>query len=103
GRIPLQFRHRAVPRPRLFHPVPAHGAGARVHAAGPVRPGPVVTRAPIGLILCAAAFIAVPWVISNEFYLNLASQILIYALLALSVNLLLGFGGMVSLGHAAYV
>ena len=44
-----------------------------------------------------------PWIIGNEYYVNLASQILIYALLALSLNLLLGYGGMVSLGHAGYL
>ena len=33
----------------------------------------------------------------------MASQVLIYALFALSINLMLGFGGMVSLGHAAYL
>ena len=44
-----------------------------------------------------------PLVIRNEFYLNLASQILIYALLAVSLNLLLGYGGMVSLGHASFL
>jgi len=57
----------------------------------------------IALIVCAAALIAVPLVIKNEFYLNLASQILIYALLAVSLNLLLGYGGMVSLGHASFI
>ncbi len=36
----------------------------------------------------------------TSIYVNLASQILIYALLAVSLNLLLGYGGMVSLGHA---
>ena len=54
-------------------------------------------------LICAAVLIAVPLVISNEFYINLASQILIYALLAVSVNLLLGYGGMVSLGHASFL
>ena len=73
------------------------------HAAGPVRPGADVTRKAIGLILCAAALIAVPFVVTNEFYLNLASQILIYALLAVSLNMMLGYGGMVSLGHASYL
>jgi len=62
-----------------------------------------VTRKAIPSILCAAALIAVPLVVTNEFYLNLASQILIYALLAVSLNLLLGYGGMVSLGHAAFI
>src|SRR5437588_943052 len=49
------------------------------------------------------ALIAVPLVIAGEFYVNLASQILIYALLAVSLNLLLGYGGMVSLGHASFL
>jgi branched-chain amino acid transport system permease protein len=39
----------------------------------------------------------------GEFYIGLASRILIYALAATSLNLILGFGGMVSFGHAAYV
>jgi branched-chain amino acid transport system permease protein len=60
-------------------------------------------RLPIALLLGAAVALLVPWAITNEFYVNLASQIFIYALLALSVNLLLGFGGMVSLGQAAYL
>jgi branched-chain amino acid transport system permease protein len=57
----------------------------------------------IALIVCAALLIALPSFIRNEFYVNLASQVLIYALFALSVNLMLGYGGMVSLGHAAYL
>jgi branched-chain amino acid transport system permease protein len=62
-----------------------------------------VKRGTIVLVLVAAALVAVPFVIRNEFYLNLASQILIYALLAVSLNLLLGYGGMVSLGHASFL
>jgi len=53
---------------------------------GPVRPGPVMTRGVLALILIAAVLIAVPLAITNDFYLNLASQILIYALLAVSLN-----------------
>ena len=60
-------------------------------------------RAAVALALCVLALLAVPWVIGNEFYVNMASQVLIYALLALSINMLLGYGGMVSLGHAAYL
>jgi branched-chain amino acid transport system permease protein len=62
-----------------------------------------MTRGWIALVIIAIALLAVPLVVRNEFYLNLASQILIYALLAVSLNLLLGYGGMVSLGHAAFV
>ncbi len=62
-----------------------------------------MNRTAIAVALAAAACVAVPWIITNDYYVNLASQILIYALLALSVNLLLGYGGMVSLGHAAFL
>jgi branched-chain amino acid transport system permease protein len=62
-----------------------------------------VRRSALFLCICAVVLIAVPLVIKNEFYINLASQILIYALLAVSVNLLLGYGGMVSLGHASFL
>ena len=40
--------------------------------------------------------------LDEPFYLVLASRIMIYALAATSLNLLVGFGGMVSFGHAAY-
>ena len=60
-------------------------------------------RNAIVLVAVGIVLIAVPFVVTNEFYLNLASQILIYALLALSLNLLLGYGGMVSLGHASFL
>jgi branched-chain amino acid transport system permease protein len=36
------------------------------------------------------------------FYVSFASRIVIYALAATSLNLILGFGGMVSFGHAAF-
>jgi len=60
-------------------------------------------RSAIALLVIAAVLVAIPLVIRNEFYINLASQILIYALLAVSLNLLLGYGGMVSLGHASFL
>jgi branched-chain amino acid transport system permease protein len=37
------------------------------------------------------------------FYVSFASRVLIYALAATSLNLVLGYGGMVSFGHAAFV
>jgi branched-chain amino acid transport system permease protein len=39
----------------------------------------------------------------GDFYINLASQIFIASLFAASLNLLVGYGGLVSLGHAAWV
>lgn len=37
------------------------------------------------------------------FYVSFASRVLIYALAASSLNLILGYGGMVSFGHAAFL
>ena len=39
----------------------------------------------------------------NVFVLTLFTRIMIYALAAASLNLILGYGGMVSFGHAAYL
>jgi branched-chain amino acid transport system permease protein len=44
---------------------------------------------------------AVPWWIGSAYYVNVASQILIMAVFALALNVLVGDGGLVSLGHAA--
>ena len=53
------------------------------------------------LVLAAAPFIF-GW-INQPFYLDLLSRALILGIAAVSLNLILGFGGMVSLGHAAYI
>ena len=55
------------------------------------------------LAICAVGLLVLPWIVGNEFYINMATQVLIYALFALSINMMLGYGGMVSLGHAAYL
>ena len=39
----------------------------------------------------------------DSFYTGLVARILILAIAALSLNLLIGYGGMVSFGHAAYI
>ncbi len=41
--------------------------------------------------------------VAGEFYINLASQIFIFAVFAASINLLLGYGGLPTLGHASYL
>jgi branched-chain amino acid transport system permease protein len=40
---------------------------------------------------------------NQPFYLDLVRRIMIFAIAALSLNLILGYGGMVSFGHAAYL
>jgi branched-chain amino acid transport system permease protein len=56
----------------------------------------------IGVALIGASFLLPPF-FAGDFYINLASQILIAGIFALSLNLLVGFGGMTSLGHASYL
>ncbi len=60
---------------------------------------------PVSLALLVAA-LALPSVLTafgQEFYIGFATRVLIFALAASSLNLVLGFGGMVSLGHAAFL
>ena len=55
-----------------------------------------------GWIVLALALVGLP-LVAGEFYVNLASQILIAAIFAASLNLLVGYGGLPSLGHASYL
>jgi branched-chain amino acid transport system permease protein len=41
-----------------------------------------------------------PLWVGNSYYVNIASQILLYAVFALGLNALVGYAGLVSLGHA---
>ena len=49
-----------------------------------------------GLVLLAS----VPLWVGSTYYVNISSQILFYAIFALGVNVLAGYAGLVSLGHA---
>mgnify|MGYP001397182754 CR=1 FL=1 len=64
----------------------------------PLRVGPALL-----LLAALAAFPFVMQAIDEPFYVVLASRILVFALVATSLNLLVGFGGMVSFGHAAFL
>jgi branched-chain amino acid transport system permease protein len=44
--------------------------------------------------------IALPYWMPGIYYVNVASQILLYAVFALGLNVLVGYAGLVSLGHA---
>jgi branched-chain amino acid transport system permease protein len=44
-----------------------------------------------------------PWVLPGQYYVGIATHVLVYAMLALSLNILIGYGGMTSLGHAVYM
>ena len=56
------------------------------------------------LVLVILALVPVFVAISgNYFYLDVATRLIILAIAAVSLNLILGYGGMISFGHAAYL
>jgi branched-chain amino acid transport system permease protein len=59
-----------------------------------------VRRIPWGLLVLLAAFF-VP-ALGSRYYTFLANDVVIWALFATSLNLLVGYTGLVSFGHAAY-
>ena len=60
-------------------------------------------RRTFAMVLLLIAFpLAMQW-LGYLFYVSFASRVLIYAIAATSLNLVLGYGGMLSFGHAAFV
>jgi branched-chain amino acid transport system permease protein len=57
---------------------------------------------PLAVFVALAIFPLVMQAMDALFYVSLASRVLIYAIAATSLNLVLGYGGMVSFGHAAF-
>jgi branched-chain amino acid transport system permease protein len=54
----------------------------------------------LALVAALAVAATLPVWLSSTYYVNIASQILFYAIFALAVNVLAGYAGLVSLGHA---
>ncbi|MBP6706432.1 MAG: branched-chain amino acid ABC transporter permease, partial [Achromobacter sp.] len=54
------------------------------------------------LLALLAVFPLVAPALGLDFYISFVRRVLIYALAATSLNLILGYGGMVALGHAAF-
>jgi branched-chain amino acid transport system permease protein len=54
----------------------------------------------IAAAIAIVALVALPYAIKEVYYVNIASQILLYAVFALGLNILVGYAGLVSLGHA---
>ena len=52
-------------------------------------------------VLLVCILVAAPHFLSEAFVLQ-ATDVLVFVLLAVSVNLLIGYGGMISMGHAAF-
>jgi branched-chain amino acid transport system permease protein len=54
----------------------------------------------IAFAVALVALVTVPYWMPGEYYVNVSSQILFYAVFALGLNVLAGYAGLVSLGHA---
>jgi branched-chain amino acid transport system permease protein len=68
--------------------------------SAPVRRAPSLLRF---LPLAVLALLALLPFVIGEYFVNLASQVIIAIVFASSLNLLAGYGGLTSLGHAAFL
>jgi len=59
-----------------------------------------MTAKTVAIALAVACLATLPWWVGGSYYINISSQILLYGIFALGVNILAGYGGLVSLGHA---
>src|SRR3954447_5282777 len=55
------------------------------------------------VVLLAAIVLALPLLVSSTFHLRVAALVFIFALAVIGLNLLMGFAGQVSLGHAGFM
>jgi branched-chain amino acid transport system permease protein len=54
------------------------------------------------LVVALAAMLAVP-LTGDAFYIRLATRILVFGIIAMGLNVIVGYAGLVSFGHAAFV
>jgi len=57
----------------------------------------------LGLYIIMAVLLVLPFVLPNSFYVDLAIRMAINAVIVLGLNLLIGFAGQISLGHAGFL
>ncbi|PKO89243.1 MAG: branched-chain amino acid ABC transporter permease [Betaproteobacteria bacterium HGW-Betaproteobacteria-10] len=56
-----------------------------------------------GLYIVIGILLVLPFLLPNNFYLDLAIRMAINAVIVLGLNLLIGFAGQISLGHAGFL
>jgi branched-chain amino acid transport system permease protein len=59
------------------------------------------TAAVVAMLACLAALAVLP-LVADKFYVQLFTKILVMGIFAMSLDLLIGYTGLVSFGHAAY-
>jgi len=57
----------------------------------------------LGLVVTIAVLVALPFILPNAYYLDVAIRMAINAIIVLSLNMLVGFAGQISLGHAGFI
>jgi len=60
-------------------------------------------KSTIGLIILAITLFIVPFIAPNSYYMDIAIRMAINGVIVLSLNLLMGYAGQISLGHAGFV
>jgi branched-chain amino acid transport system permease protein len=63
---------------------------------------PRISRPVLLLLLAGTVFLALFPLWGETFYIRFVTRIMVYALFAMSLDLLVGYAGLVSLGHAAF-
>ena len=72
----------------------------KIWARGVITPRVVINVSLVVILALVPIYAAIA---RDAFVLNLFTRVIILAIAALSLNLIMGFGGMVSFGHAAYL
>jgi len=57
----------------------------------------------VGLGLVIAVLLVLPFILPNSYYMDLAIRMAINAIIVIGLNLLIGFAGQISLGHAGFL
>lgn len=83
-----------------FRPAPTGGPARRAVRS---RVGPAVGPSVLAVLwLALAVFPLLAAAAGGDFYVGFVTRLFVFALAASSLNLVLGYGGMVSFGHAAF-
>src|SRR4029079_305248 len=97
------LRARAHPRDRELPDLRRDGAGAPRPLLGAGRGGHRLKSGPwIAGAVAIGLLAAAPWLGISEFQRSLLLEVMIFSILAMSLNLILGYAGLVSFGHAAF-
>ena len=91
-----------APAPDLEAAPPARRAPLTAALLAPVRWMPETARKRVGLALLIAGAVLFPFIVRNAGDIDAAANALAFAILALGLNIVVGFAGLLDLGYAAF-